>query len=222
MVLRPPPLHDLEIAHEIFVGGAYLPPRKMDPDTIRRVVDVGANVGFSCLWWLSQFPNAHIQAFEPHPAHIPQIRRNLATNSWSDRVVVCAAAAAPSAGRMSLSDRGPESSLIENPEAGMLDVTAIDWFGEIGAEPIDLLKIDIEGGEYALLADPRFEDLPIATLVLEWHLTVERPDGADWCRRRLEQMGFETVGVPGHSPATGLIWAFGGPRPGSAIREAIA
>ena len=76
---------------------------------------------------------------------------------------------------------------------------------------IDLLKMDIEGSEYPLLADSRFERLDVKALVVEWHVTAEHPasEGRDWCLERLHQLGYQTQ-ITCDEVDHGIIWAFRG------------
>jgi hypothetical protein len=67
----------------------------------------------------------------------------------------------------------------------------------------DLLKIDIEGGEWGLLADPRFASTSAKALVMEVHPEA-RPEGAE-----LEELLSEWRIVQ-RSPVDGvteLVWA---------------
>ena len=84
----------------------------------------------------------------------------------------------------------------------------VDFFASLGAGPIDLLKMDIEGGEYELLEDPRFAALPVSRLVLEWHKTIDHPDGKAWCERRLTSLGYTVVQGKWSSEHNGLLWGF--------------
>ena len=72
-------------------------------------------------------------------------------------------------------------------------VRVVDVFQAVPDAPIDVLKMDIEGSEYAILADPRFEALAARTerLLLEWHARGDQ--GETFCRDRLARLGF-TVG----------------------------
>jgi hypothetical protein len=74
-----------------------------------------------------------------------------------------------------------------------MKVQVVDVFQAVPDAPIDILKIDIEGSEYAILADPRFEALAARTerVLLEWHARGEQ--GEALCRDRLASLGF-TVG----------------------------
>jgi hypothetical protein len=72
---------------------------------------------------------------------------------------------------------------------------------------IDILKIDIEGGEYELLVDPRFSTLSIRTVVLEWHNSDGIPDGGAWSVSQLESLGYRTT-ISQAGDGWGLLWAF--------------
>ena len=208
LLLRPPPAHDLEIAYEIFTADVYDCPREIDARSIRHIVDVGANVGFSCLNWLRTYPDAHITAFEPHPAHVRQIRRHLQVNGLEEQVTLIAAAAGRVSGEMFLTDAGPESQLHTAAQPDALQVPVVDWFETIGSEAIDLLKLDIEGGEYTLLADARFAALRCRVAVLEWHRSPEISDGAAWCAERFERLGYRVLPGKLVTERAGLLWAF--------------
>jgi FkbM family methyltransferase len=184
--------NDYGTAYEVFVHRYYdLPDGFLHESDVRLVVDLGANVGFSCLHWLATYPNARVIAYEPHPAFAEQCRINLALNNWQSRVEFHCAAAGVRAGRAKLSDAGT-SSRVQSDEVSGIDVAMDDFLARASNEPIDILKMDIEGGEYALLEDDRFSQLAIRALVMEWHASGrKRSDGA-WCRGRLGQMGYQT------------------------------
>lgn len=208
ITIRNPPAKDIDIAYEIFVPDIYQCPKQLDLKDVRKIVDVGANVGYSCIYWLHHFPYSRVIAFEPHPAHVRQINLHLQLNHVADRVTLLASAAGTQAGKMFLTDKGSESALLIASSHNTISVPVVDWFTEIGEEQIDLLKIDIEGSEYPLLADTRFESLKIKTCVLEWHNTSDYPDGRTWCIERLSQLGYSVVPGKLNQPAAGLLWAF--------------
>jgi FkbM family methyltransferase len=214
IVLRPQPSHDLSVAYEIFVSRLYLPPRPLD--SVRRIVDVGANVGYSLVWWGHQYPDARIVAFEPHPGHVAAIRNHLELNRMANRVELFAAAAGTEGGRAHLSDRGAWSSVGGPDDQGAIAVPIVDFFETLGEEPIDLMKLDCEGGELPLIMDPRFEQLNLRALVLEWHASVEQPLADRKIFARLESLGWhlepfcerrEGEMAPGLT-AFGMAWGF--------------
>lgn len=196
---------DYDIAWQIYWRGDYEAPRPLE--NVRKVVDLGANVGYSCIYWCKRYPECSVTALEPHPVHVKVMQGNLARNGLLDRVSLVAAAAGAKQRHSYLTDARTSSAVTD--EASDFEIDVLDIFREPCMEgPIDILKIDIEGGEYELLSDPRFEKLDVRTLVLEWHATPERPDGKDWCVQKLGELGYETEIGSEDLPLAGLIWAF--------------
>lgn len=191
VLLRPLPAEDYGAARGVFFVLDYADPRKSGRQ-VQRVVDLGANIGCSCLFWFREYPDCTVEAFEPHATHLEMLRENLRRNGLESRVVVYPVAAGVRKGRMFLSDQGMSSRVSSESRPGDQSVPVVDFFEVMGDRPIDLLKIDIEGSEYSLLADPRFLKLPVRTLVLEWHATPDFPgdSGGVWCRQRLAVAGY--------------------------------
>lgn len=186
--VRPLPSHDLQTACEIFIDRIY--DCDLKPDTVRRVVDLGGNVGYSCLFWCEKYPKASVLTFEPHPVHCGSLQWHVKKNGYARRVELVAAAAGVRDGVANLSDEDDGSSLVHGTVANSIGVRVVDVFQTLPDGPIDLLKMDIEGSEYDILEDPRFVALAARTryVMLEWHLRGER--GEAWCRDRLSSLGF--------------------------------
>jgi FkbM family methyltransferase len=127
--------------------------RRLDyPLTSAAIVwDVG---GYEGQWTSDIFARfgCRVHVFEPDPAAAESIRRRFAANPL---VAVHAFALGEADGRRSLSVAADASSL--EPDNRGLDTQAVDvrdmiavW-RELGGARVDLLKLNIEGGEYALL-----------------------------------------------------------------------
>jgi FkbM family methyltransferase len=122
---------------------------------IATVVDLGANVGYASARFLSAFPSATVIAVEPDPGNAGLCRANLAP--YGSRARVVEAAVWHSVGSLVLSRGtfrdGREWSTEVRParQGEMGDVIAYD-IDSLIPEPIDLLKIDIEGSEAALFS----------------------------------------------------------------------
>ncbi len=195
--------NDYGVAYEIFLHRYYRCPRPLPVQSIRRVVDLGANVGFSCLYWLTQFPRSEVIALEPHPNHFTQCRANLAMNGMLPRVELHQAAAGTEARQVMLSDAGTSSSVLA-AAAGGIAAPMLDVFALLADRPVDLLKLDIEGGEYAILDDPRFPALQVPHLVMEWH---GGPADKARCLSRFGALDYETLELF-DSGSHGMLWAF--------------
>jgi FkbM family methyltransferase len=194
---------DYGVAWDIFFRGAYRSPEPISQ--VKQIVDLGANVGYSCLFWCQQYPEARVTAFEPHPVHVSSITKHLSENHFSDRVKVVEAAAGVAEGAAHLVDAGSSSTITSSPTGYAVPV--VDVFKMLDCT-IDILKIDIEGGEYGLLGDERFGSLRARTVVVEWHKTANYPDGREWCQDRLQRFGYRTCKGFEDLPLAGLIWAY--------------
>ena len=84
----------------------------------------------------------------------------------------------------------------------------VDFFEDVGAAPFDLLKLDIEGGEYAILGDDRFARLKPRRIALEWHTRPEVPDGRGWCVERLKGLGYQVTDGNLQHDGGGMLWAW--------------
>jgi FkbM family methyltransferase len=201
--------NDYGTAYEIFVHGYYdIPDNCLEKSKVALVVDLGSNVGFTCLHWLALCPNARVIAFEPHPAHVNQLRKNLALNKWEAKVEIHSAAAGTRTENVWLSDAGTSSAVQSNQNGG-LEIAMEDFFVQCGSKRIDILKMDIEGGEYALLEDKRFEGLSVRLLVMEWHTSDQQGRNGEWCYARLGEMGYRTSTIF-DAGSHGMLSAFRG------------
>jgi FkbM family methyltransferase len=184
---------DYGTAYEVFFAESYR--LAVRPSSVTRIVDVGGNVGYSCLYWAKHFPDARIETFEPHPVHCRMLTEQLKENRLLDRVRLHPAAATSKNGQAHLRDSAETSTVLKAPQDGALPIETVDFFETVGSDPIDIIKLDIEGGEYELLADERFERLAprIAHLTMEYHERSAADLGGAWCEQRLQHLGFATT-----------------------------
>ena len=198
--------NDYGVAYEVFVEQHYRPPFPISKREIRYIVDLGANVGYASLYLMSQYPSAELLALEPHANFFSQLQKHVVRNGLQQRCDLWLAAAGTSEGVAALSDAGSSSRLLsESAEEGRL-VRVVDFFERVGGKPIDILKIDIEGAEFSLLADRRFFNLDARYVALEWHESAGQAGGRAYCAERLRQSGyevFETIRRKSH----GMLWA---------------
>lgn len=203
---------DLEALYEIFVRGEYEPPgpltQRLAPDRVRRIVDVGANVGMFAAWAGGRWPSAQISCIEPDPAN-SAVLRTWARSAGRTVTIVEAAAAVENGTLTLLEGLGSGSRLTTAAEVDRLGlaVEAVDVLPSFAAA--DLVKMDIEGGEWLILADPRLVDTGPLVLVLEYH-RVGAPSlpAQDAARRLLEAAGFSVGFVTPNHWGHGTMWAW--------------
>ena len=198
---------------EVFHDRLYDPPesvRRLLASLDRPVVcDLGANVGMFGAWALTEISPAEIIAFEPDPENAALHEAVIAANRTSVRWRLERAAAGASDREASFdAGRYSESRLVTDG-SGRSSVQVRDVFPEL--ERVDVLKIDVEGGEWELLDDPRFTRLPVRVIALEYHPHLcPHPDPRAAAWRALERAGFALVqsdtwaGPERH----GMLWAW--------------
>jgi FkbM family methyltransferase len=125
------------------------------------VLDVGANVGaYTLLFAQWAGPAGRVIAFEPAPASIAGLRRQLHLNGLTGRVEVVAAAVGDAVGSASFECDGASgaNALATSPRGAhtiTVATTTIDAFcAERGVRP-DVIKIDVEGSELDVLRGAR-------------------------------------------------------------------
>jgi FkbM family methyltransferase len=190
---------DLQSIREVFMDRVYRLPEHLRPQTL---VDLGGNIGLSTLWFTHQYPSiTKAVVVEPFAPNAALITRNLATNNVVAEVIT--AAAAPWSGTASFvaSDSSNMGHLGDG--AGSTTVPTIT-LGEILAKTngsIDILKIDIEGGEHALLTGDDVSWLgAVGCIIAEFH-----PPFSDY--QRLTEIIIEH-GFSYHPP--GSLWSGSG------------
>lgn len=220
---------DVDIFREIFgsVPGAYEPPAPvaaaLEAVGAPRVLDLGGNIGLFGAYLLSRWPDATLRSFEPDPTNLPLLRRVVSANHLQTRWQVIAAAVANADGEMPfVSGLLAESQLsgIGDPQARAPDAASLETGATILVPTVDLfaqdhdvelLKIDIEGGEWSILTDPRLGDLEARAVVLEWHaMGCAEDDPRAAALQRLAAAGYEHVQETENLGHTGLVWAWRG------------
>ena len=146
--------------------------RSFGLENIRTAFDVGANVGQSALAYLDLFPRATIYSFEPVRATFEQLRT---ATRQHERVKTFQTAMGAQEERRSIhvASDSRKSSLDHARDAAQMEeieITTLDRFAAAaGIATIDLLKIDTEGHELAVLEGGRtlLRDQRVHLLMLE-------------------------------------------------------
>jgi FkbM family methyltransferase len=207
---------DVLILDEIFFQHEYEFPPEVDQlvrasrQTPLNVLDVGANVGLFGVWMLSRFPDARIVAVEPNPENAKVLRRTIEANDRRATWRLVLAAAGTAKGAAEFARRGHSTGgLAREGERGVA-VEIVDFF-ELAAEA-DFIKLDVEGGEWPILRDPRLSSV-LAPIVLEYHPDgCPQPDPRGAALAALRAAGYESRATSARpSLRTGIIWAWRDP-----------
>lgn len=150
-----PTFHDLRTANEIFNRQDY--GTRQDVDV---VVDLGANIGISALFFLTLNDHSRVYCFEPSPINLPRLKTNL--SEYADRTVIDPRAVSDVSGTFGFNAEpvGRYSGLVNDaytePVVNVIDVEVIDinsvLESVLAREPrINVLKIDTEGTELPIV-----------------------------------------------------------------------
>jgi FkbM family methyltransferase len=215
--------HDAWVLYEVFGHRCYEPPAEvataLRAGRTLRVVDLGGHLGLFGLFVLSRFPAADITAFEPDPVNARLLRETIRSNGREATWRVHEAAACAHDGWVRFAAGLAERSHVAGAAESGIDVRAVDVFEHLAAA--DLLKVDIEGAEWALLGDPRFAAVRARAIALEYHAfgcPESNPRAA--ATRALEGLGYAVRQVPhvSLSDEVGMQWAW---RPEALARSGI-
>lgn len=144
---------DLQSIREVWFEETYRVPFGELPSS---VLDLGANIGLASIWLARQY-DCEVIAVEPEPANADLARRNYALNGVRGAVVEAAIGPRDETLPFAIDRASNLGSLRAAAEGrAVVDVvvrTPQSVMQEFGLDSIDLCKLDIEGGEQALLLE---------------------------------------------------------------------
>lgn len=186
----PNQMYALFLLHEIFINSAYAFRRTSDRP---RIIDCGANIGMAVVFFKAYAPGATITAIEADPSTFRRLQALVAANQMTD-VTVINAAVGDADGEVTFYTGTGDGSLTASVDprlagGGAQRVRALR-VSSIVDGPIEFLKLDVEGAEYAVVRDlDRTGRLSlIRELVVECHAS-DQPDDVGRLIATLERNG---------------------------------
>ena len=141
---------DYDTYEHVFVLKEYDFPIPFEP---RLIIDGGANIGLSALYFARRFPEATILAVEPDPANCALLQHNTRDQK---RVEAIQAGLWPSSGHLRIKDKSADANAFqvewsESPTSDSMPAVSIaELLQKSDLQTIDILKLDIEGAEKEL------------------------------------------------------------------------
>lgn len=179
---------DMETLNEVILRKAYDIDTNFLPKTI---IDGGANIGLTSIFFASKYPSANIIAIEPAGNNYQLLQQN--TKPYKN--ISCLQAAIWHANtRLQLNDtgRGDNSFTVSaNTNTGTVDaITIKDIMQANQFDCIDILKLDIEGAESHVFNDNFEYWLPkTKVLIIELHPKIS-PNVNDIVTKAINQYNF--------------------------------
>lgn len=157
---------DQQVYNQIFVKKEC----DIDINEPRFIVDAGAHIGFSSLFFAKRFPRAIIIAIEPEPSNFDLLCKNVRDHQqikplnialWNRKT------------HLRIHDPGAGTwGFRVREDASDNDIPAVrlqDIISEYNIERIDILKIDIEGAEIEVLEGYQSWIKLVKALIIELH-----------------------------------------------------
>ncbi len=168
------------LKNEVFTQNAYYFETN-NPTPL--IIDAGAHIGLTTLYFKKIFPESHIIAIEPNPHILPLLKENIAQNGLTEVEVIPFALSEETGTKNLFIDETKDqwwstasfhdgawnqqqtSKPIEVETAPLSDYLT---------EPVDFLKMDIEGAETAVLAAAGHKLYLVKHMMIEFHPTASQ------------------------------------------------
>jgi FkbM family methyltransferase len=167
----------LDLFYDIFIAEGYatlgLGPRPF-------IIDCGANIGLATLYFKLHYPDSRVLAFEPLPGCVSLWERNVIGNRLTGAELVPAAVGGADGSQdlFFAEDSTLGSSISHRPDTttAACRVRVVRLSHSI-TEPVDLLKLDIEGAEQDVLEELSMRGAlaRIRRLIVEYHHRLRSP-----------------------------------------------
>jgi FkbM family methyltransferase len=154
-----------------------------------RVLDGGAYIGMAALRFKHRHPAARVTSFEPDPVSRELLEANLARNGVSD-VEVVGAALDTGSGEQGFRPDGSDGGRVVAPgddaAFAVPTVPLVDYLDE----PVDFLKLNIEGFELPVLTAAADRLRVVREMVIEYHGWARQPQRLGLLLELLDGAGF--------------------------------
>jgi len=171
---------DSFIISEVFKDQCYFISQNNEINTI---LDLGANAGFTSVYFSKFFPKAQIACVEPMPNNISILKESLTLNNVNAIIFEAAVSVADQEITMQTGDRDYGNKVHDIPFGKEMNNNTLIVNGlsietiirQLNWEQIDLLKIDIEGYEGILLKENNNWLSKVNMIIMEIHegVTIE-------------------------------------------------
>jgi FkbM family methyltransferase len=154
-----------------------------------RILDCGANIGLSVCYFKRLYPHSRITAFEPDPKAFACLSRNCQALGL-DGVELIPKAVWKQAGELPFWGEGADAGRVTAPGEAQTATVAACRLKDFLSEPVDFLKMDVEGAEADVLLDCASSLAQVRTCFVEYHSFTGRPQRLETVTQVLSEAGF--------------------------------
>ena len=171
---------------EIFVEEYY---RFESSNSSPIILDCGANIGTSCAFFKMIFPDSKIYAFEANHKIAKTLKENLTANNLNNIEVIEKAVWINEDGvQMGMEDADASSIYVKSDAVKVESIRLKDFIEKF--DQVDMLKMDIEGAEYAVLKDCEKCLKKVKNIFVEFHSFINDEQKLSEILKILELNGF--------------------------------
>ncbi|PWU09851.1 MAG: hypothetical protein C5B47_02945 [Verrucomicrobia bacterium] len=172
----------------------------------KTILDLGANAGFTTVFFKKRYPMAQVACVEPMPSNLKCLKINLRLNQIDAEIFPAAIAIKDGAIMMDVSKRdyshkvsGINTSLERSMEQLWVPAVTVPTIcNKLGWNSIDFLKVDIEGYEKILFSENCSWIKQVKAMCIEWHGNLAEEHLSNLAKK----FGFNE---PRHFPGTWLL-----------------
>ena len=171
---------------ELFVDESY---KFSSQSSSPIIIDCGANIGTSCLYFKTLYPRCEIIAFEADEKIAKILTNNLKNNNINDVKIVSSAVWINNDG-IEFASEGADGGSIQGvgERKKVNSIRLKEVLHQIGR--VELLKIDIEGAEYEVIKDCQSTLDNVQNIFIEYHSWNHSPQRLSEILVILEQNNF--------------------------------
>lgn len=164
----------LSFYKEIFVNKVYAFHANSSTPNI---LDLGANIGMSVLFFKLCYPQARITAFEAEPTLYGHLKRNIHGNGYSDVELINKAAWHENTTLKFHPDWfGSGCITFKDDMQDIIEVEAVNIAELLKTNRFDLIKMDIEGAEEFILPACKDYLQDVRFIIMEYHPSIGQKD----------------------------------------------
>ena len=154
-----------------------------------KILDLGANIGLSILFFKELYPESEVIAYEADPKIFNYLKNNVHNNGYKDVQLINKAVWSENATLNFCSD-GADGGRINSDVESRVTVEAVDIAEVLKNDRFDFIKMDIEGAENLVI--PRCEGLlsSVQYFFVEYHSKVGQKQNLNEILDLLSKEGF--------------------------------
>lgn len=172
------------------------------------IIDCGANIGLSIIYFKKLYPKSRIIAFEPDEMIFRALKENLDAFGYTD-VQLIQKALWNSETILNFHQEGADGSRLAKPRDNKITKVSTIRLKDYLREQVDFLKIDIEGAETVVLHDCIENLSNVGKIFIEYHSFVHEVQTLDEILSILKSKGFRYwihhVGIFSQQPLLNVI-----------------